>query len=125
MGCIRASQGALFELPHAKGTLEDLRKLCQRSNLQLCVSHGQGTDIGSADYDPPPNGLALLLREEYATPWGPPRDALKIRIPDPWRHSKDSLPVGESFDSRSLDVAVAGGILMHHIRYFHYPDIRA
>ena len=54
--------------------------------------------------------MALLLREEYATPWGPPRDAMKIQIPDPFRLQEGSLPEGERFDSRALDVAVAGGI---------------
>lgn len=122
--CVRASQGALFELPHTRGTVEDLRTLCQRLRLQLCVSHAQGADIGGADYEPPPHGLALLLREEYAAPWGPPRDALKIRIPDPWRYKGDLLPEGETFEPRALDVAVAGGIFMHHIRYFHYPFLR-
>lgn len=125
--CIRASQGALFEIPHARGTMEDLHRLCERLRLQLCVSHSQGADIGRADYDPPPDGLALLLREEYAAPWGPPREALKIRIPDPLqqRRRPDSLDKSELFDCRALDVAVAGGILMHHIRYFHYPTTRA
>lgn len=121
--CLRASQGALFELPHCLGKIEDLKRLCRSKRLTLCVSHSAGTDIGSASYELPPNGLALLLREEYAAPWAPPREATKIRVPDPWRNSIEQPPDGQPFDPRSLDVAVAGGILMHHIKHFHYPHV--
>lgn len=119
--CIRASQGALFDLPYCKGTLTDLRTLCKAHRLPLCVSHSEGTDVGSAAYRPPKNGMALLLREEYSSPWGPPRSALKIKVPDPGLHRQKQPADGEAFDPRSLDVAVAGGILMHHIKHFHYP----
>lgn len=121
--CVRASQGALFELPHARGTIQDLSDLCRRKRLQLCVSHAQGVDIGGADYMPPAHGLALLLREEYATAFAPPRAAFRLRVPDPWRYREDQIPEAGPFDPRSLDVAVAGGILMHHIKYFHYPHV--
>lgn len=89
--------------------------------IPLCVSHSEGTDIGSAAYQPPQAGMALLLREEYVAPWGVPRRAVKVRVPDPWLHS--SKRPEESFEPRALDVAVAGGILMHHIKYFHYPQV--
>merc|ERR1712048_1383419 len=91
--------------------------------LPLCVSHSDGTDIGSAAYEPPPRGLALLLREEYVAPWGPPRNALKITVPDPWRHRREQPRDGVPFDPRALDVAVAGGILMHHLKHFHSPRV--
>jgi len=119
--CVRASQGALFEIPFCKGTMEDLQRLCRRKKIALCVSHTDGADIGTAAYQPPENGMALLLREEYAAPWGPPKAAVKIKVPDPWR----GLPTPEAgtFDPRSLDVAVAGGIFMHHIKHFHYPEV--
>mmetsp|Transcript_25513 Transcript_25513/g.69617 ORF Transcript_25513/g.69617 Transcript_25513/m.69617 type:complete len:279 (-) Transcript_25513:77-913(-) len=119
--CVRASQGALFEIPHCRGTMEDLQKLCKAKRLPLCVSHSDGTDIGSTAYEPPKRGLALLLREEYTSPWGPPRSALKIKVPDPWLHRLEEPPDNMPFDPRSLDVAVAGGILMHHIKHIHYP----
>lgn len=91
--------------------------------MSLCVSHSEGADIGSASYEPPPNGLALLLREEYVAPWSPTRAALKIKVPDPWRHRREPPPDGQPFEPRALDVAVAGGILMHHIKHFHYPEV--
>mmetsp|Transcript_126219 Transcript_126219/g.392926 ORF Transcript_126219/g.392926 Transcript_126219/m.392926 type:complete len:279 (-) Transcript_126219:121-957(-) len=119
--CVRASQGALFEIPHCRGTVDDLQRLCKAKRLALCASHSDGTDIGSAAYGPPKHGIALLLREEYSTPWGPPRSALKIKVPDPWLHRLEGPSDGTAFDARSLDVAVAGGILMHHIKHFHYP----
>eukprot|EP00747_Dinoflagellata_sp_TGD_P178545 gnl/TRDRNA2_/TRDRNA2_27620_c0_seq1.p1 gnl/TRDRNA2_/TRDRNA2_27620_c0~~gnl/TRDRNA2_/TRDRNA2_27620_c0_seq1.p1 ORF type:complete len:303 (-),score=43.42 gnl/TRDRNA2_/TRDRNA2_27620_c0_seq1:75-983(-) len=126
--CMRASRGALFEIPHIKGTHEDLQQLCRRKRLRLCVSHGHGVDIGSPEYEPPHHGMALLLREEYAAPFGPPGDALKLRVPDPWRQRAGVTPDGDAgegkvFDPRALDVAVAGGILMHHIKHFHYPHV--
>merc|ERR1719277_94621 len=83
--CVRASQGALFEVPHYRGKLKDLERLCRKNKLQLCVPHPAGIDIGSAAYTPPPKGVALLIREEYATSWGPPRWAMKIKVPDPWK----------------------------------------
>lgn len=119
---MRASLGALFEIPFYRGTLDDLTELCAKKGLQLCVSHPQGVDIGGADYKPPPRGVALLLREEYSAPWSPPREALKLRVPDPWRFREDQTPDGHPFEARSLDVAVAAGILMHHIKHFHYPQ---
>jgi len=119
--CIRASQGALFEIPHRRGSMAELQKLCKARRLPLCVSHSEGTDIGSAAYQPPQAGMAQLLREEYAAPWGVPRRAVKIRVPDPWLHSAERPE--EAFEPRALDVAVAGGILMHHIKYFNYPQV--
>lgn len=120
---LRASQGALFEIPHLEGTHDDLKKLCLRRGLQLCVSHSSGVDIGAAAYEPPPLGMALLLREEHVAPWAPPRSAMKIKIPDPWRNTAEQPPDGLSFDHRAMDVAVNGGILMHHIKHFNYPQV--
>jgi len=121
--CVRASQGALFELPHLRGSMEDLQKLCRRKKIPLCVSNPRGIDIGSPDYEPPAKGMALLLREEYAAPWGPPQAATKISVPRPWRTTGRPGVDAEPFDPRSLDVAVAGGVLMHHIKHFHYPAL--
>eukprot|EP00928_Gymnodinium_smaydae_P035920 TRINITY_DN25195_c0_g1_i1.p1 TRINITY_DN25195_c0_g1~~TRINITY_DN25195_c0_g1_i1.p1 ORF type:complete len:298 (+),score=56.94 TRINITY_DN25195_c0_g1_i1:42-896(+) len=120
--CIRASQGALFDLPFARGTHRDLRHLCKQKGLELCVSHGRGADIGAPDYVPPKRGIALLLREEYNAPSAPPREATKITVPDPLL-SDPARGEEDPFDARALDVAVAGGILMHHIRTFHFADV--
>jgi hypothetical protein len=59
-----------------------------------------------------PIDAAIARREEYAAPWGPPKEAMRIRIPEP-----AVPPDGGAFDPRSLDVAVSGGILMHHIKH--------
>eukprot|EP00927_Polykrikos_kofoidii_P003750 TRINITY_DN11513_c0_g2_i2.p1 TRINITY_DN11513_c0_g2~~TRINITY_DN11513_c0_g2_i2.p1 ORF type:complete len:305 (+),score=45.16 TRINITY_DN11513_c0_g2_i2:124-1038(+) len=144
---IRASQGAIFDLPFRRGSYTALQQLCERKGLQLCVSHSAGVDIGSRSYRPPPQGVALLLREEHASPFAPPQSALKIRVPNPWTVSHvsgaslqprlENAARGEEvmsassveeevnlgFDPRSLDVAVAGGILLHHIKHFHYPHV--
>eukprot|EP00439_Symbiodinium_sp_Y106_P014324 s8568_g2.t1 len=61
--CLRASQGALFNIPHCKGNMEDLHKLCRRGHLTLSVPHPAGVDVSSEAYEPP-KGQALLLREE-------------------------------------------------------------
>jgi len=121
--CIRASQGALFEIPFLRGTMDRLQKFCAKKDLELCVSHHDGADIGSASYQPPPKGLALLLREEYASPFAPPRMITKIKVPDPWAVRRKGPPDGVPFEPRSLDVAVAGGILMNHIKNYHYPHL--
>lgn len=120
--CIRASQGALFNIPHCKGNMEDLQKLCRRGQLTLSVPHPAGVDVSSDAYEPP-KGQALLLREEYTTPWAPPREALKVKVPDPWRGHPKGTPDGEEFDFRALDVAVQGGILMHHIKHTHFAEV--
>ncbi|CAJ1418744.1 unnamed protein product [Effrenium voratum] len=113
--CIRASQGALFDMPYYKGDLEDLQKLCRQKRLTLAVPHPEGTDLRHYE---PSQGLALLVREEYATPWAAPRDALKIKVPNPLElHPK------ETFEMRALDTAVQGGILMHHLKHHHYPQV--
>eukprot|EP00931_Biecheleriopsis_adriatica_P032793 TRINITY_DN19090_c0_g1_i1.p1 TRINITY_DN19090_c0_g1~~TRINITY_DN19090_c0_g1_i1.p1 ORF type:complete len:300 (+),score=45.32 TRINITY_DN19090_c0_g1_i1:53-901(+) len=121
--CIRASQGALFDMPHCRGSLEELTKLCSRRRLPLCVAHSRGVDIGSPEYQPSPNGMALLLRQEFTSPWAPPKVAFKVKVPDPWLHHPRGPPDGDAFDSRALDVAVQGGILMHHIKHVHYPEV--
>jgi len=37
--CIRASQGALFEIPHVRGKMEDLLKLCRKKSFEsLCFA---------------------------------------------------------------------------------------
>lgn len=145
--CMRASQGALFDLPFGRGNHANLQQLCRLSGLRLCVSNARGTDIRSESFTAPPRGVALLLREEYSAPSAPPRDALKIRVPDlPLRGQLPVPPavasaalagidsgaahaaeldqyVADTFDPRSLDVAVAGGILMYNLRTFHYPFV--
>lgn len=122
---VRASQGALFDLPYSVGTHVELSRLRRQKGLQLCVSHARGEDVGAAAVSTPrPRGVALLLREEYAASAAPPRDAVKIKVPDPFASSVASSSREDCpFDARSLDVAVAGGILMHHIRHFHYPQV--
>eukprot|EP00929_Paragymnodinium_shiwhaense_P058244 TRINITY_DN29160_c0_g1_i4.p1 TRINITY_DN29160_c0_g1~~TRINITY_DN29160_c0_g1_i4.p1 ORF type:complete len:284 (-),score=56.32 TRINITY_DN29160_c0_g1_i4:381-1232(-) len=121
---IRASQGALFDLPWRQGSYQSLHYFCERHGLQLCVSHANGADLGSPSYKPPRKGVALMLREENLAPFGPPREAKKVKVPHPFAAvgaspNEDEVP----FDSRALDVAVAGGILMHHMKYFHYPQV--
>lgn len=130
--CIRASQGALFELPYMKGNYTDLLQLCKKKGLQFSVSHSGGVDIGSTAYKPPAKGVALLLREEYSSPWSPPKAATKIKVPSPWPAMNSDVGTtitdegqGDkfTFEPRSLDVAVAGGILMHHIKHYHFPQV--
>lgn len=121
--CIRASQGALFEIPHFFGNMGELQKLCNQKRLPLHVSHSEGVDLDSVSFKAPPRGMALLLREEYGAPWGPPRWAVKVKVPDPWLHSADGRRDADPFEPRSLDVQVAGGILMHRIKHVHYPHL--
>lgn len=57
--CIRASQGALFDLPYCKGDLEDLQKFCKQKRLTLAVPHPQGVRI--EDFQAPKGRLALRI----------------------------------------------------------------
>ena len=65
--CLSATVG-LFQFRDVpillRGTMDRLQKFCAKKDLELCVSHHDGADIGSASYQPPPKGLALLLRED-------------------------------------------------------------
>ena len=51
--CIRASQGALFDLPYCKGDLEDLQKFCKQKRLTLAVP--------IEDFQAPKGRLALRI----------------------------------------------------------------
>ncbi|CEM16469.1 unnamed protein product [Vitrella brassicaformis CCMP3155] len=111
---IRASQGALFYLPHRYGTLDDLMKFVDHYKLCLTAAHYRGADITQQDFTKE-RGVCLMVREEYYAPFGIPQKARKLRI----EHPVD-LP---DFDMRNLDVAVSGSLLMYQMKHHHFPEV--
>lgn len=98
---IRAARGALFRLPLGKGNADDLSQVIQKNNLVPLVADLKG--------DPPskvPKGKGVLLvlcNEAHGVSPEVEKLCKKIAIPMP----------GEM---ESLNVAIAGGILMYLLR---------
>lgn len=98
---IRASRGALFRLPIAFGGWEEVTKLIKENHLLPLVAdvHGKKlTDIKSK------NGILLVLGNEAH---GPSEEAHKLC-------EKITIPMPGQMES--LNVAIAGGILMYVLR---------
>uniref|UniRef100_A0A0G4I5V2 tRNA/rRNA methyltransferase SpoU type domain-containing protein n=1 Tax=Chromera velia CCMP2878 TaxID=1169474 RepID=A0A0G4I5V2_9ALVE len=118
---LRASQGALFSIPHKFCTWEETKAFAEERKLQLACAHFRGAHVEGPESRQAfgvgglHKGLALLVREEYLVRVPPPKAAMKLRI----EHPAD-LP---SFDMRSLDVGVSAGILMHSLRAVHFPHV--
>ncbi|NGX54883.1 MAG: 23S rRNA (adenosine(1067)-2'-O)-methyltransferase [Chlamydiae bacterium] len=101
---LRASRGTVFRLPMRQGTWEELQTLSQENQLSPYVADIEGEKIENS---PQEKKVVLLLSNEAhglspeAKKWGK-----RVTIPMP----------GEM---ESLNVAVAGGILMHQLRPIH------
>ncbi|SCA62862.1 Uncharacterized protein SCG7109_AE_00240 [Chlamydiales bacterium SCGC AG-110-M15] len=95
---IRASKGALFHLPFAQGNWDDLSQIIQQHKLHPWVADLKGE---SPDTIPQSNPIALVVCSESQ---GPSNETVN--------HCKPlSIPMPGKMES--LNVAVAGGILMH------------
>ncbi len=101
---LRASRGSIFRLPFRQGTWKELQTLAQENQLSPYIADIEGEKLENSPHE---KKIVLLLSSEAhglspeATKWGQ-----RVTIPMP----------GEM---ESLNVAVAGGILMHHLRSFH------
>lgn len=98
---LRAAKGATFRLPIATGNWEQLKKIIQVNKLKPFAANMNGTDLEKVKVD---NGILLILSHEAH---GVSDEAAEIceyiRIPMP----------GEM---ESLNVAIAGGILMYVLK---------
>ncbi|MCB1080947.1 MAG: RNA methyltransferase [Chlamydiia bacterium] len=96
---LRAAKGATFHLPLQKGTVHELSLFIQENGLTPYVADPQGTPHPSFT-----SPLILILGNEAHGPSAPIKKQGTLL----------SIPL--SAQTESLNVAVAGGILMHKIR---------
>lgn len=98
---LRAARGAHFRLPLAQATAEELQRLATKLKWQPLVADIKGTPPEGIPHS---KGRLLVLGNEAR---GPSEDIMKFC-------SKVTLPM--STDVESLNVAIAGGILMYLLR---------
>lgn len=98
---LRAAKGATFRLPIGMGSWEDLKKVIAANKLQPFVADLEGEDIHTLDI--PKNILLVLGHESRGISKVAASLSKKVTIPLP----------GEM---ESLNVAIAGGILMFALR---------
>ncbi len=97
---IRASKGGVFSLPMQTGSWEELEKLIHSNKLRPYVADIEGIPFFTLTY---PKKLLLVLGNEAHGP------SLKGKQAG----EKITIPMKEKMES--LNVAVAGGILMHYL----------
>lgn len=96
---IRSSKGSVFKLPIKFGEISSFKKLLSENNMKVYIADLEGQEIGSAAES---CGMALILGSEAH---GPSEETASLGV-------KLTIPISGSLDS--LNVAVAGGILLHH-----------
>ena len=98
---LRASRGATFRLPIAFGTWKDVKKIVDENKLTPLVADLNGKDLSEIK---PAKGIALVLSNEAH---GPSEEAQKLC-------QKVTVPMPGKMES--LNVSIAGGILMYALR---------
>lgn len=98
---LRAARGATFRLPLGIGSWADLEQIIKRNKLQPLVGDTQGTEISKLKSQEP---TLLVLGNEAR---GPSPEALRLC-------KKIAIPMPGAMES--LNVAVAGGILMYELK---------
>ncbi len=98
---VRAAKGATFRLPIAMGTWSELQRIIALNKLQPLAADIKGTSINDIQIDG--GALLVLSNEAHGLSDEAQRLCQKVRIPMPG-------------DMESLNVAVAGGILMHMLK---------
>lgn len=98
---LRASRGAIFSLPFCYGTFEDLNSLCQANHLEVLIADTKGMNIHSLSK--PKNALLVLGNEAK----GPSKCCCDLG-------NKITIPLENNVES--LNVAVAGSILMYALK---------
>lgn len=98
---LRAAKGATFQIPLRSGSWEELEQLALDNKMEVVVADGEGTPLGQHKLTPP---LILLLgNESHGVRPGAKKAFPTVAIP---MHS----------GMESLNVAIAGALLMHHLR---------
>lgn len=98
---IRAAKGATFQLQLFQGEQEDLESLLHENKAQAVVADLEGTPFSDIQF---PDGIVLVLGNEAH---GPSKSI---------RQSSKKITIPMSGEMESLNVAVAGGILMQALR---------
>ncbi len=98
---LRAARGATFRLPLAWGSWNDLKKIIQDNKLDGVVADLEGSKLQDVKFK---NGICLVLSNEAQ---GASKEAKKLCQP---------VTIDMAGDMESLNVAVAGGILMHALK---------
>lgn len=98
---LRAAKGATFRLPIGMGTWDDLKKVVAANKMQAFVADLEGEDIRKLDI--PENILLVLGNESRGISKTAAALSKKVTIPLPG-------------PMESLNVAIAGGILMFAFR---------
>ncbi|WP_158736631.1 RNA methyltransferase [Alteribacillus sp. YIM 98480] len=103
---IRATQGSLFHLPVIKGDIEKWIEACQTKNIPVFgTSLNQGTTHTAIEAQ---NGFALIVGNEGAG------------VQEKWLEKTDqNIYVPIYGNAESLNVSVAAGILLYHLKLFH------
>lgn len=95
---IRAAKGATFRLPLQLGTWDDLRKVIENSGIEPIAADLEGENLETCTSE---KGVLLVLGSEAQ---GLSEEAHQIC-------KKVSIPISDKMES--LNVAVAGGIMMY------------
>jgi TrmH family RNA methyltransferase len=98
---LRAARGATFRLPLAWGNWEMLKKIIEENKLDPIVADLEGIKLEDVKLK---NGVCLVLNNEAQ---GASKLARKLCQP---------VTIAMAGDMESLNVAVAGGILMHALK---------
>jgi len=101
---LESSQATAFLMPYMKGTSGQLLDVCRQEQLLPLVAHVQGRPPQEIPIPPHYRGVCVILGNESA---GPSELLLN-------NCAKVALPMSELMDS--LNVGVAGGIIMHAFR---------
>ncbi|MFT5317582.1 MAG: TrmH family RNA methyltransferase [Chlamydiales bacterium] len=98
---LRSAKGATFRLPYCVGNFEDFSRLVEENQLQPLVGDIQGKEPGEVSLR---KGVALVLGNEASGP----SSAIKELC--------ESVTIPMDGEMESLNVAVAGGILMYLLK---------
>jgi len=98
---LRSAKGATFRLPIMQGSWEELENLISRNNMQVYIADMEGQPLDRIDLQSP---LVLVLGNESH---GTSRARKE-------KYSLISIPISKHMES--LNVSIAGGILMHSLR---------
>jgi TrmH family RNA methyltransferase len=98
--CLRASKGAVFTIPFQEGSFEDAKKVIEKNKLTPLLA-----DISGAPF------TSYLNEEKVALILGSEASGASFEMKEAFQ--KITIPISAM---ESLNVAIAGGILLHAFR---------
>lgn len=98
---LRAAKGATFRIPIAYGNWEDLEKLIEDNHMHVYAANLHGEPCDRCSFHTP--AVLILGNESHG-----------ISSPLPKKCSSIRIPIANEMES--LNVAIAGAILMHQIK---------